>query len=84
MSPWSYVAAVTRVGHKGPPDAGLEFWGGSFVCDPFDVVLQKANDDREEVSIAGFERPKFCITSVGGTAKRRSDEDGDQADGRCR
>jgi len=84
MSPWSYVAAVTRVGHKGPPDPGLEFWGGSFVCDPFGVLLQKANHDREEVSIAGFEWPKLCFAAVGGTAKRSSNEDGDQADGRCR
>ena len=30
-----YVAAVNRVGHEGPADGGLEFWGGSFVGDPF-------------------------------------------------
>src|SRR5947199_3170104 len=35
-----YVAAVNRVGHEGPKDSGLEFWGGSFVCDPFGVVLK--------------------------------------------
>src|SRR6266516_5074537 len=28
-----YVAAVNRVGHEGQP--GLEFWGTSFLCDPF-------------------------------------------------
>src|SRR5579859_8097646 len=77
------VAAVNRVGHEGPPDAGLEFRGGPFVCDPYGVVLQRANHDREEVSIAGFEWPKFCFAAVGGTAKRSSDEGGDQADGCC-
>ena len=30
-----YVAAVNRVGYEGPPEKGLEFWGGSFVADPF-------------------------------------------------
>ncbi len=25
-----YVAAVNRVGYEGPPQTGLEFWGGSF------------------------------------------------------
>jgi N-carbamoylputrescine amidase len=46
-----YVAAVNRVGHEGPPDAGLEFWGGSFVCDPFGQVLAEAPQDREETLI---------------------------------
>ena len=30
-----YVAAVNRIGFEGPPDHGLEFWGSSFVADPF-------------------------------------------------
>lgn len=46
-----YVAAVNRVGHEGPADGGLEFWGGSFVCDPFGVVLARAPHDREEVLV---------------------------------
>src|SRR5208282_640034 len=34
-----YVAAINRAGHEGegPNDAGLEFWGASFVSDPFGV-----------------------------------------------
>jgi N-carbamoylputrescine amidase len=47
-----YVAAVNRVGHEGPPDGGLEFWGGSFVCDPFGVVIAEASRDAEEVLVA--------------------------------
>jgi N-carbamoylputrescine amidase len=47
-----YVAAVNRVGHEGPPDGGLEFWGASFVCDPFGVVLAEASRDREEILVA--------------------------------
>jgi len=48
-----YVAAVNRVGLEtpaGPP--GLEFWGGSFLADPFGVVLAEASVDREETLIA--------------------------------
>ena len=46
-----YVAAVNRVGYEGPPQTGLEFWGGSFVADPFGQVLAEASHDREETLI---------------------------------
>jgi N-carbamoylputrescine amidase len=48
-----YVAAVNRVGHEKPIDggAGIEFWGSSFLCDPFGVVLAEGSTDREEVLI---------------------------------
>jgi N-carbamoylputrescine amidase len=46
-----YVAAVNRVGHEGPADGGLEFWGGSFVADPFGRVLARAGSDTEEILI---------------------------------
>src|SRR5262249_28471809 len=46
-----YVAASNRVGHEGPPDGGLEFWGGSFVCDPFGTVLRRGDHADEEVII---------------------------------
>jgi N-carbamoylputrescine amidase len=46
-----YVAAVNRVGHEGPERAGLEFWGGSFVCDPFGAVLKEASQQREEILV---------------------------------
>jgi N-carbamoylputrescine amidase len=50
-----YVAAVNRVGFEKPADPqgeGLEFWGTSFVCDPFGVVLKEASTDREELVLA--------------------------------
>jgi len=47
-----YVAAVNRVGFEGPPDNGLEFWGGSFIADPFGRVIAQASHDREEILIA--------------------------------
>jgi N-carbamoylputrescine amidase len=48
-----YVAAVNRVGHEVPPEggAGLEFWGTTFLADPFGVVLSEASTDREEIVI---------------------------------
>jgi N-carbamoylputrescine amidase len=47
-----YVAAANRVGYEGPPERGLEFWGGSFVSDPFGQVLAEAGHEKEETLIA--------------------------------
>ena len=47
-----YVAAVNRVGYEGPPDHGLEFWGSSFVADPFGQVIAQGSCDQEEILIA--------------------------------
>jgi N-carbamoylputrescine amidase len=49
-----YVAAVNRVGHEklpGTAGQGIEFWGSSFLSDPFGVVLAETSADREEVLI---------------------------------
>jgi N-carbamoylputrescine amidase len=60
-----YVAGVNRVGLEhgdvklpngdvlGNPAAGpgLEFWGGSFLADPFGRVIAKASHDKEEILI---------------------------------
>jgi N-carbamoylputrescine amidase len=53
-----YVGVVNRVGKEngnvrgnaaaGP---GLEFWGGSFLCDAFGVVIAEASHDKEEILI---------------------------------
>ncbi|MGD1098322.1 MAG: carbon-nitrogen hydrolase, partial [Bryobacteraceae bacterium] len=40
-----YVVAVNRVGFEGPPDKQLEFWGSSFVADPFGQVIAEASND---------------------------------------
>jgi N-carbamoylputrescine amidase len=49
-----YVAVVNRVGHEVPPEGGpgLEFWGSSFVADPFGVVVAEAPTDKEEILLA--------------------------------
>jgi N-carbamoylputrescine amidase len=40
----TYVAVVNRVGHEKPQEGGpgLEFWGSSFLADPFGVVVGEA------------------------------------------
>jgi len=49
-----YVASVNRVGFEKTvaAQAGLEFWGSSFICDPQGVILAEASTDKEEVLIA--------------------------------
>ena len=49
-----FVAAVNRVGHEKPDEGGvgIEFWGSSFMCDPFGTVLTEASMDKEEIVLA--------------------------------
>jgi N-carbamoylputrescine amidase len=46
-----FVAAVNRTGFEGTPESGLEFWGNSFVADPFGRVLAQASATEEEVLV---------------------------------
>jgi N-carbamoylputrescine amidase len=49
-----YAAVVNRVGFEGKPekgDPGLEFWGNSFVADPFGQVVSEASNDKEEILV---------------------------------
>jgi len=47
-----YVAAVNRVGFEGPVEQGIEFWGSSFVADPFGQIITEASTNNEEILIA--------------------------------
>jgi N-carbamoylputrescine amidase len=47
-----YVAAVNRTGFEGPPESRLEFWGNSFVADPFGQIIAQASTSQEEVLVA--------------------------------
>jgi len=51
-----YVAAVNRVGHEGAADGGIEFWGASFVSDPFGVVLADASRTDPAVLVVECDR----------------------------
>ena len=51
-----FVATTNRVGHEGPEDGGLDFWGQSFVCDPAGQILVRGSVDDEEVLLAECSR----------------------------
>jgi N-carbamoylputrescine amidase len=50
-----YVASPNRIGLEHMPGVGgdgIEFFGNSFIYDPFGRLLQKASHDREEILLA--------------------------------
>jgi N-carbamoylputrescine amidase len=49
-----FVAAVNRVGFERPvkEQAGIEFWGSSFIAGPQGEILAQASHDKEEILIA--------------------------------
>ncbi len=50
-----YVASPNRIGLEkiaGGGGDGIEFFGGSFICDPFGKVLKKGSRDQEEILVA--------------------------------
>jgi N-carbamoylputrescine amidase len=47
-----YVASANRIGHEGAKDGGIEFFGHSFICDPFGRMLAVASHDKEEIITA--------------------------------
>ena len=73
-----FVCAVNRVGHEhgdvehegvlieGPGDhtaaSGLQFWGGSFIADPFGRILAQASHDREEILYADLDSKEVEVT----------------------
>jgi len=53
-----YVAAANRIGHEREPGSnGIEFFGQSFICDPFGQVLTEAPANEPAVLIAECGRP---------------------------
>ena len=70
-----WVCAVNRVGNEqgdvqlpdgtllnGPESAGLEFWGGSFIADPFGRIIAKASHDKEEILYAELDPKEVEVT----------------------
>jgi N-carbamoylputrescine amidase len=43
-----FVAVPNRIGLEGT----VQFWGGSFICDPFGEIIAEAGPDKEQVLIA--------------------------------
>jgi len=61
-----YVAAVNRVGLEHgdvegnrAPGIGLEFWGGSFLADPFGRIVAQASHDGEEIVLGEIDRDRI-------------------------
>jgi N-carbamoylputrescine amidase len=61
-----YVAVPNRVGFETgnirgneAPGKGLEFWGGSFIADPFGRVIAQAPHDKEAVLLAEVDIKKM-------------------------
>jgi N-carbamoylputrescine amidase len=57
-----YVAATNRTGFEGSADNGLEFWGSSFVSDPFGRVLAQAPQDKDHVLVVECDPKKMDET----------------------
>ncbi len=85
-----FVAAVNRVGYEKPEAGvdGLEFWGGSFLCDPFGAILAEASTNKEELLLAEINLHRIeevrrnwpflrdrRVDAYGGITKRFLDED---------
>lgn len=49
-----HVVSVNRVGEEG----NMQFWGGSFVSNPFGKLLYKASHDKEEVHVEELDLEK--------------------------
>ena len=47
-----FVAAVNRTGFEGPAGNGIEFWGNSFLADPFGRVMAQASATEEQVLVS--------------------------------
>jgi N-carbamoylputrescine amidase len=86
-----YVGSVNRVGLEPGPagQAGLEFWGSSFLCDPFGQVIAEASVDREEIVVGEVDVARIeevrrhwpflrdrRIDAYGGLDRRFLDRDG--------
>lgn len=56
-----YVAAVNRVGKE----QDIDFWGGSFVADPYGEVVKEASSTKEEVLVVDIDLRKVTSSREG-------------------
>ena len=56
-----YVAAANRVGKED----NLEFWGNSFIADPFGEIVAQASGSKEEVLVAEIDLSKIKESQEG-------------------
>jgi N-carbamoylputrescine amidase len=52
-----YLAAVNRVGFEATPggEGGINFWGSSFVADPYGKILAQGSEERDEIVTASID-----------------------------
>jgi N-carbamoylputrescine amidase len=55
-----FVVSVNRTGLEG----SMDFWGGSFVSDPFGHLLYQASHDREEIHVQTLDLDKIDETRI--------------------
>ncbi len=55
-----YVVSVNRTGRE----EGMNFWGGSFISDPFGEILYRASHDREEVHVEKLDTGRIDETRI--------------------
>jgi N-carbamoylputrescine amidase len=62
-----FVAAVNRVGFEKEPQGsdGIDFWGQSFLADPFGELVAKASATREQVLVAPADLSKIAEIRTG-------------------
>ncbi len=56
-----YVAAANRVGKED----NIDFWGGSFIADPFGEIVARASSKKEEVLVAEIDLDKIQKSQEG-------------------
>ena len=56
-----YVAAVNRVGKE----EDIDFWGGSFIADPFGEIVARASSTKEEVLVVEIDLSKIFSSQEG-------------------
>lgn len=66
-----FIAAANRVGKEGE----MEFWGNSFIADPFGEIVAKASNQKEEALVAEIGLSKVKASQEGwGFLKNRQPE----------
>lgn len=53
-----FVASPNRIGKEGT----VQFWGGSFICDPFGQIITRASHDKEEILYADCDFDQVEVT----------------------
>lgn len=54
-----YIAAVNRHGHEGERPGGIEFWGHSFVSDPYGRMIAESGDSEDRILVQACSRARI-------------------------